>query len=408
MEGEGMMMPERDPFDPRLKEKTIASKKSSGSGRGKLQRESVLEFMQRVTRDVGGMAWDRAQIYPQVMKFGANAELFPGILADVFWSLLVSSLDVERSILATPECQHITSLERANYFVVTHYSNSLLRHDLLVWIPEPIEKPVVIKQFFAKDNESIEKLLAQMRTRAEAHGRPQLGVISMLSLFSGKEQEATVEINGFIEETRPAIVVTSRPPICYHASFPSPAEPVAITSGASYSSSVGVVARDKYGNSGVTVAYHGLQVGNVPGYVGQTVNINGVQGTVQSIDCISDSAFVKLPNGTSHIAAKTFSYVRNTPAPGYGQNASFEGYARPGAKTTVVVATSPTLLIAHPAVQRQVLTNPDSLPSDSGCALLDDTDQLIGFCFGGSGTLSPLHFSMWIWADSVLQAHGLS
>ena len=61
-----------------------------------------------------------------------------------------------------------------------------------------------------------------------------------------------------------------------------------------------------------------------------------------------------------------------------------------------------------PNSQLKVLTRADTNPGDSGAALLDSQDQVLGFAFYRTGLGAPIEFSAWIWAETVFNAHGLN
>jgi hypothetical protein len=133
--------------------------------------------------------------------------------------------------------------------------------------------------------------------------------------------------------------------------------------------------------------------------------VNGMWAHVVSIDSVSDSAFVEMRGGIT-FETKPFTSRLQSVGPGANQTLTFSGLAHPTG-TARVIGTPMTLPLNHPAIQRHVYTDLATLPGDSGCASFDPNDNLVGFCFGGSGTGNAVAFSLWIWADSVFHAHQL-
>ncbi|MEZ5386821.1 MAG: hypothetical protein R3F13_15015 [Prosthecobacter sp.] len=363
------------------------------------QGQLIPDFMRRMTRHIAGFPWENTELFSKeaflykAHNADADLENVTADFADVYWSAKLEYSDFFR------DPPH-GDIKRRDAFIVGYDSETGFRRDLLVFDPyaaddAPHVSPVVypsnstFRHIFNRTLDSVVR--RQYSARFE----------SLFKRF--RQPEAYRQFKDFEERTRPIAVVVKTPPLAQHAATPSNAQ--SVDTGSGFDSSVGVIASDGV-DMGITVAYHALTNGSTVGYVGQSVIVGGSTGVVKSIDLITDSAFVTFPNGGCPINTGRTLAVRTTPAPGYGQAAEFDGIGS-GKKNTVVVASSPTLLYRHPAVQRQVLTNPDSLPGDSGCALVSN-NELLGFCFGGSGTTSPLLFSLWIWADSVFTAHNLT
>jgi hypothetical protein len=52
----------------------------------------------------------------------------------------------------------------------------------------------------------------------------------------------------------------------------------------------------------------------------------------------------------------------------------------------------------------RVYTTPETVPGDSGAALVDSADHIVGFATGRSIFGAPIEYSAWVWADHVLHA----
>jgi hypothetical protein len=55
----------------------------------------------------------------------------------------------------------------------------------------------------------------------------------------------------------------------------------------------------------------------------------------------------------------------------------------------------------------KIYTDADTAPGDSGAALIDSHDKILGFSLRRSRYDAPIRFSVWVWAEQVYMAHGL-
>jgi hypothetical protein len=86
--------------------------------------------------------------------------------------------------------------------------------------------------------------------------------------------------------------------------------------------------------------------------------------------------------------------------------ATFAGAAS-GAKQTRIISFDISVVSPTPFSGGRVYTDPDTIPGDSGAALVDSDDHIVGFAVGRTAFGAPLEFSTWSWAEQVLAAHGL-
>jgi len=197
------------------------------------------------------------------------------------------------------------------------------------------------------------------------------------------------------------VIVAKRPELTFTRT-PSPpwsVSPVGVSSGASSLSTAGIVAKNALGKVGVTAALHGV------GSATQAI-VGFMPGFVVGRDAISDSCFIELQNPPIPPSGGLRGPLSGV-TPRVLENVRFEGVAS-SAVTTVVTGWSPDLPYALPYSQLKVLTKADTNPGDSGAALIDSSDNIIGFSFYRTGFGAAIEYSTWIWAESVFQAHGLS
>ena len=94
-------------------------------------------------------------------------------------------------------------------------------------------------------------------------------------------------------------------------------------------------------------------------------------------------------------------------APQAHRPATFDGAAS-GHKQTMIRGYDLSVLDPSPYLSSKVYTEPDTVPGDSGSALIDHEDHIAGFAVSRTAFGAPLEFSTWSWAEQVLAAHGLA
>lgn len=351
------------------------------------------DFMRQMTRPMEGIPWEETELFARLRREGErDFERDAQDFADLFWSAFLESDDLRFSL------ELGNAPDRATTFIVGHESDGGHRRDLLAFVPAAME-PVALRF-------NVPRYLLPFSRRMQLVSRFARDGEGLRKKFHFLWEPGGEELlQSFVRQAQPAIVLMQQPPVVQQAAAPASAELVSTGALGSHSS-VGVVASDGT-DTGVTVACHALACGTTAGHVGQQVTVAGVTGTVKSIDCVSDSAFVTFGSGGCPVSGGVAALSCATTAPAYGQRADFAGIGSGCVKSTCIIATPPTLCYPHPGVQRHLLTQPDSVGGDSGCALISN-GEVLGFCFGISGTSSPVQFSLWIWADSVFQAHGLT
>lgn len=168
-------------------------------------------------------------------------------------------------------------------------------------------------------------------------------------------------------------------------------------------STIGIVCRDRAGNLGVTACYHGT------GPTGTTVMIDQRPYSVQGDDKVQDLVFIPVDDVFQPIAPRARNGLRLpqdlVPAP--NEPVSFDGFTNPNSQTWVQ-SSDPWLFNLDPAVQLRIQTTKDTDLGDSGSALIDRNDKLIGFAFRMSKHGYRPEFTEWIWAPNALAALDLT
>jgi len=86
--------------------------------------------------------------------------------------------------------------------------------------------------------------------------------------------------------------------------------------------------------------------------------------------------------------------------------AFFDG-ALSGPTPTLITANDLAIMDPQPEEMCKVYTEPATVPGDSGAALIDEDDYIVGFAHTRSGYGSRAKFSTWVWAEQVYMAHKL-
>lgn len=97
--------------------------------------------------------------------------------------------------------------------------------------------------------------------------------------------------------------------------------------------------------------------------------------------------------------------LRGVPPTTYSE-ASFDG-ATSGLTKTTVMGFDLSVIDPYPNEMSKIYTEPHTSPGDSGAALVDSSDHIIGFSYRRSSYDAKLKFSAWVWAEQVCIAHGL-
>jgi len=213
--------------------------------------------------------------------------------------------------------------------------------------------------------------------------------------LSGLDANAAME---FLWISQPEVILSRRPrmiPLC------APTPYVEVKSGTEYSS-VGIFCRDKNGQLGVTACYHGT------GPVGTSVDVGSVHSTVTAADVIQDIAFIPLDSSYVMPQLKGLTGVRTARARSQAEPVTFEGAGTRQPTPSRIQSHDAGILRTRPTVQLKVQTPADTNKGDSGSALLDSDDRVVGFAFERTGIGEFPELTDWIWASNALKALDLT
>lgn len=214
-------------------------------------------------------------------------------------------------------------------------------------------------------------------------------------LLSESASFAAVELLWIVQ---PEIVLTRRPRMV-PLSAPSPH--VQIMRGAELSS-VGVFCRDAAGELGVSGCFHGT------GPVGTAVTVGGFHSHVKHADAVQDIVFIPLGQAHQIPAAYGLQGPRQKRAPSEAEAVRFDGAGTQVMTTTHVKSHDAGILRKRATLQLKLQTPADTNSGDSGSALVDSDDHVVGFGFERTGVGEFPELTDWIWADNALASLGLT
>ena len=192
---------------------------------------------------------------------------------------------------------------------------------------------------------------------------------------------------------QPEIVRTRRPrmiPLC------APSPHMRVDAGTMIST-VGIFCRDAAGKLGLTACYHGT------GATGTVVTINKRQYQVKDGDPVQDIVFIPLDDAFPVPSLVGRGGVLDNREPARADHAHFDGAVNHNRQTRIFGADA-GLLRSRPTIMLKVQTDPDTDQGDSGCALIDDSDHVLGFAFERTAYNDYPQFTDWIWAANALNA----
>ena len=196
---------------------------------------------------------------------------------------------------------------------------------------------------------------------------------------------------------QPEIVLTRRPrmiPLC------APSPHLKLEAGGQISTA-GILCRDADGELGVTGCYHGT------GPAGTAVSVELRQCQVKCANAVQDIVFIPLVDGYNQPSLVGLNGIRQDREPARAEHVRFDGATNQDRRTRVFGADA-GLLRPRATVQLKLQTDPDTDQGDSGCALIDDEDRILGFAFERTAYDDYPQFTDWIWAANALRSLGLT
>jgi hypothetical protein len=182
---------------------------------------------------------------------------------------------------------------------------------------------------------------------------------------------------------------------------PDTAMPVRSAPGGPHVSSVGLLF-DFDGEHYATTALHAVR--DAPG----PVWISGVAGTVTVKGPVTDSCLIQLSRRPPSAFSVPFGGVYDGVAPAQWDLARFTRYDQLGEIETQVLGTDMSAFDPDSDGMVRSYTPPVTIPTDSGVALRDLQDRVIGFAHRRSKRQARAQFSSWSWAAQAVTELGIT
>lgn len=140
--------------------------------------------------------------------------------------------------------------------------------------------------------------------------------------------------------------------------------------------------------------------------IGSKARVGSADGEVIREDIITDSCLIQLDEDPQLPLLQGFAGVMRGILPPLGEPAWF-GRPDDGRINTVVQMADMSILSPQQNFASKIYTLADTRNGDSGVALLDTSNRVLGFAVYRTGISARLPFSQWIYAEQSLAALGM-
>ena len=183
---------------------------------------------------------------------------------------------------------------------------------------------------------------------------------------------------------------------------PSSALPVTIDGESRPAATVGVIGTDGTGRPLITTARHVIEGAVV---ADAKILIGGAHATVVGESNELTDSCVLTAACTATVAVTAGGVLARPPV--LYMPATYAGAAS-GPRQTRIIGFDMSIVSLTPFSGGRIYTDPDTIPGDSGAALVDSDEFIAGFAVGRTAFGAPVEFSTWSWARQVFAAHGLA
>jgi hypothetical protein len=182
---------------------------------------------------------------------------------------------------------------------------------------------------------------------------------------------------------------------------PSSALPVSIGGGARPAATAGVITAGEAGRPLITTARHVIE----DAAANARILVGGAPASVVGRSHELTDSCVLTAACSAADAVSTGGVLRHPPV--LYLPATYAGAAS-GQKQTRIIGFDMSIVSPTPFSGGRIYTDPDTIPGDSGAALVDSDEFIVGFAVGRTAFGAPLEFSTWSWARQVFTVHGLA
>jgi hypothetical protein len=340
----------------------------------------------------------------RIARAARSPDLADQVLASLFWWCYVRTQDFQRDLDSD-----IDPLQDQRQIIVSHADDT--RHDLLVLAPNvpetfgvtvrPVQSYGLVRGALGGISDVALAEGARMRAML-ARANIDVDVRSIILAVTELADRADFRL---VVAAEPDETPTEAPTMMGAPvqSFvaPAPALPVTIGGEPDAVATAGVIGADGAGGVLAITAWHAVSAASV---MAVEIRVGGAAASVVRRDKLTDSCLLSVTcrdwAGVGRAGLLRFAPAEHRPA-------TFDG-AGSGHKQTKIRAYDLSVLDSSPYLSSKVYTDPDTVPGDSGSALIDSEDHIVGFAVSRTAFGAPLEFSTWSWAGQVLAAHGLT
>jgi hypothetical protein len=330
-------------------------------------------------------------------------ELAEQVLASLFWWCYV------RTERFPSDSRGASSSPGTRQVIVSHARGT--RHDLLLLAPDVVETfEATVSGDFPPGLRSPGAYGRGLTAVALQEGG-RMGDMLLRAGIDVDPRTAVLAVSQLAQNADFRLVVAERPvetPTDGHlaeqtavGSFaaPAPALPVTVASDPRPLATAGVIGTDEAGRMLAITALHA-----VAGTTTEQLLVGGAAASIVGEHQLTDSCLLSVTcrAGTSSGRAGILDF-----APQSYRSATFDGAASLH-KETIIRGSDLSILAPSPFLSSKVYTDPQTLPGDSGSALIDHEDHIVGFAVSRTALGAAVEFSIWSWAEQVLAAHGLA
>ncbi|MEU8241759.1 hypothetical protein AB0C07_26205 [Actinoplanes missouriensis] len=326
-------------------------------------------------------ARDAATLGPVCRELDAGigrSESLNALLSGAYWTGVLHTTRFEDAL-------HRTGRARPDRTILVAHAGGT-RFDLLVMSAGYQGPPVVLPRFRADE-------VSRAFRGAQASGRSTMARTVEQRYFG--RRRVMPDLGAAVAEIADAIpfgAVLMRPPPETPTCVPVPAHGVSVPGGKDYQATVGVVL-PRGGEMLVTTVRHVLPPAGDEMLVGKRT------GRVVGRDELTDSCLIAVP-GLPKGRTEAFAGISPRILPAFTRG--HFNRVRFGRLDTVINAADMSILEYQSAFASKFYTTADTIPGDSGTALIDIDDHLVGFAVmrSSEGPRNPA-YSIWVCAEQT-------
>lgn len=387
----------------------------------------------RTTTSPGGL--QASQNFTQLYSIIGNERRTEATLSSVFWQIFTSSNFFRNYFLKRIDISHPKSAGGRLILTMNTDLYGHPRYDLLILSRDlPIDLPiremssipltVLFKRLNIKVGDFSDDFERWINYRYDELDNLQQEHLLTGDSFDNQKKLINALSNrndfNFIEELVAnqsfSIVIAPMPDTILTNSTSSPSCGIVLEQGSEPVSTGGVFTTDHKGVFGVTAALHGvipdpnklIDLFNEQGaacVIGKRVYINNIEGIIRKADLITDSCFIEIDRNSVPKLDNQAGPLKDK-GPYRSESVRFEGQVSKLQKTVVTEVDIGIPFISR-GEQAKIYTHAVTNPGDSGAALINDDNYILGFSYSRTGLGAPIEFAEWMWAHSIYNALNL-